>query len=258
MVATERIRLADIEEELREAKLEKEALRSALRLLEGHAASPGLPSTITSASTIASTSASPTFSMSTTDTGPISFSASSTTSSSPSQHLPSSLSATSSSRTTARPPSLSSTMTIRPSLPLPASLEVPTTPFAYDAGTPTPRPQDEVPFLGSDRDRVAGTSASSTSAAADLEVNMEEQVSPGDAQKPDLREREAQVNVEAGKDEEVEVRQPHPLEEEKHRPPQHDLPSDVHPLGLEHEPDPWAGVRSASVPAMKGSAGRTL
>ncbi|RDB16281.1 hypothetical protein Hypma_003048 [Hypsizygus marmoreus] len=35
MVATERIRLADTQDELREARLEKEALRSALRLLEG-------------------------------------------------------------------------------------------------------------------------------------------------------------------------------------------------------------------------------
>ncbi|KAG6805767.1 hypothetical protein H0H92_014102, partial [Tricholoma furcatifolium] len=40
MVAEERIRRSEVEEELKEATLEKDALRSALRLLEGHAVTP--------------------------------------------------------------------------------------------------------------------------------------------------------------------------------------------------------------------------
>ncbi|KAG6894455.1 hypothetical protein C0992_006024 [Termitomyces sp. T32_za158] len=256
MVATERIRLADIEE-LREAKLEKEALRSALRLLEGHAASPGLPPATASAFTLRTI----TLSTSITDAAPASSSISSATSPSHSQHLPSSISTANSSGTTACP-LLSSTLTIRQSLSPPAPLEAPTTPFEHDAeyvGTPSTRPQVEVPPAEPDADRDPGTSAKDVPAAANLEVKMEEQASSGEAQEPNTREEvKPQGRLKAGQDEKEEVEmQSYFLDERKNRSPELGLLSGTHPLGPENDPDPWAGAQSASSLATKGSVGQT-
>ncbi|KAG5636891.1 hypothetical protein H0H81_006511 [Sphagnurus paluster] len=105
MVATERIRRADIEEELKQTRLEKEALRSALRLLEGEN------------ETLRSNSGS--------ECGSPAVPHPESPSSSPRpQHLPASLS------------------TINGRLPPPAPLGVPTTPFDYDASFAVPDTAD--------------------------------------------------------------------------------------------------------------------
>ncbi|KAG6860373.1 hypothetical protein C0995_012019 [Termitomyces sp. Mi166 len=267
MVATERIRLADIEEELREAKLEKEALRSALRLLEGHAsssASPALPSTTASAST------SPNLTLSSTSTTTASSPPSiSVSASPPSQPLPPSLSTTiTTDRITARPPSISSSTTIRPSLPPPAPLEVPTTPFDYSAAyadTPTPRPLED-PLPGSDGDGDGETSAEVEPGPwgrdRDLEREAGERVSAREALEPNasVRGEEEHVPVDAGENEnENRVKYeekgmaslPQAQDEEKRRPLGLDL-SRAQPLSLEHEPDPWADA-----PSVLGSATRS-
>ncbi|KAG6831493.1 hypothetical protein H0H87_004911 [Tephrocybe sp. NHM501043] len=116
MVATERIRRADVEEELREAKLEKEALRSALRLLEGQASSTSSPAIPSTESTL-----------------PSSLSISSLRLS----QSPTSIS------DPAIPYSISPNATRRLQVPPPAPLSVPTTPFDYDASFDTTPRQEE-------------------------------------------------------------------------------------------------------------------
>ncbi|GLB44963.1 putative GDP/GTP exchange factor Sec2p [Lyophyllum shimeji] len=136
MVASERIRRADIEEELREATLEKEALRSALKLLEGEnshlrsaSSSPAVPPPSTSTSDSTSTSAPPS-SQDTLSPDHVDPDANART-------PPSPPSTSSSPRTQHLPPSLSALPT---RLPPPQPLAIPTTPFSWAEGdVPTPR-----------------------------------------------------------------------------------------------------------------------
>ncbi|KAG5735668.1 hypothetical protein E4T56_gene19, partial [Termitomyces sp. T112] len=271
MVATERIRLADIEEELREAKLEKEALRSALRLLEGHAysVSPALPITPAS-STYASASTSPDLTISSTDAAPAPTTIISTSisASPPTQHLPPSLLTSDSSRTTPRPPSLSSNTTIRPSLlPPPVPVEVPTTPFDYDVayvGTPTPRWQADVPLAKSNASadgKVGEPAAPNLKADTDSDMPPDKAEEPGfgTAAEGQTREsfvrEEGKVPAESDEDEnegkeETKGSASDSHEGKKHRPPEFNI-SRARSLGPEHEPDTWADAPSVSV--SKGS-----
>ncbi|KAG5719908.1 hypothetical protein E4T56_gene9182, partial [Termitomyces sp. T112] len=202
MVATERIRLADIEEELREAKLEKEALRSALRLLEGHAysVSPALPITPAS-STYASASTSPDLAISSTDAASTATTIISTSisASPPTQHLPPSLLTSNNNKTAPRPPSLSSTTTIRPSLlPPPVPVEIPTTPFDYDVayvGTPTPRLQAGVPLADADG-KVEEPADPNLKADTDSEMPPDKAEEPGFGTAAEGQTRESFVREE--------------------------------------------------------------
>ncbi|KNZ82038.1 hypothetical protein J132_08383 [Termitomyces sp. J132] len=267
MVATERIRLADIEEELREAKLEKEALRSALRLLEGHAysVSPALPITPAS-STYASASTSPDLAISSTDAASTATTIISTSisASPPTQHLPPSLLTSNNNKTAPRPPSLSSTTTIRPSLlPPPVPVEIPTTPFDYDVayvGTPTPRLQAGVPLADADG-KVEEPADPNLKADTDSEMPPDKAEEPGfgTAAEGQTREsfvrEEGKVPAESDEDEnegkeETKGSASDSHEGKKHRPPEFHI-SRARSLGPEHEPDTWADAPSASV--SKGS-----
>ncbi|KAG6839672.1 hypothetical protein C0991_000365 [Blastosporella zonata] len=261
MVATERIRRADVEEELREAKLEKDALRSALRLLEGQAsasASPSLPSApIPSApfslAAIPSPSPSPTLTLSPTSVTELE---------KEKEPAPQEL-----------PPSLSSSSTARPSIPPPAPLLVPTTPFDYDAtfdptsATPTQRAgvkvehspeQDEEPVSVSETEETKELSeveaALLPSPSPQSEESKQSQTavdsgkSTGTSALPSSKpeedaevEREILKQVQAIADLEAETAK----DSDKHR------PSSLHLLSLEQ--DPWADAPSLASGGMVGS-----
>ncbi|KAF5376220.1 hypothetical protein D9615_008508 [Tricholomella constricta] len=252
MVASERIRRADIEDELKEAKLEKEALRSALRLLEGEnenlrLSSSGSESGSTANSPFVPPSNVPTTSTST--SAPIVPRTITVTKTGAGADVPVVNLSSASPITQHLPPSLSSLPTRLP--PPPEPLGIPTTPFDYDAtfgGMDTATPRRTVRPLEEEEESLSapapaeadggkGQGKGDTDEGEEPEDRKAEDVVP---QKEDTKAEERREAEEAEKVKEKEEKEKTipELGMTQHKPPSLRF--------LPHEHDPWADAPSAT------------
>ncbi|KAG6915142.1 hypothetical protein DXG01_013059 [Tephrocybe rancida] len=230
MVASERIRRADVEEELREAKLEKDALRSALRLLEGQA-TPALPSAPSSPPAPAPN-----------DSPVITLSPTTVAAHVAAQELPPSLQNTATAMPKRAPP------------PPPAPLSVPTTPFDYDAtfndtgATPTPRPDTTAPAPPASAAPTTTTAPQTSSSTPEEENEVQRVMLPTPSPETKVESKANEPKVDEPKvDELKEETKENPA---ARRPPSLDL--------LPHEHDPWADAPSSSKPERHSVMGGTV